>query len=244
MKKCLKCRVIEDDDKTRCPHCGSFLTVSTGQDDSFEMSGLSQEDDRPGEPEIPENLRIGDHGYMLYAVGRHCKRRDFFFLYRLSRHDFKMGQKFRRGLVDPLTLGSILKIPWFVINVVDSLIILLRYRKFCNACGWKYHKHLPGGKHDPTECEYNQEHYSLIKEILIGHIVDSDGEFRKESIVKIKAGKKSAYRDLHDSRRKSFWIMTDAVCLFLSLAVIVFPIVVLLLYLTAKGIVWLQKPLL
>lgn len=238
MKKCIKCQTTEPDDQIRCRYCNTTLIKSEGKDDSFDFMNLSKRQSQP-EKNVLRTLRIGDHQYMRYIVGSYFHKRNFFFLYKLSRNDFKMGRRFRRKFIEPITFGVFLRIPWFFINVVDSLIVRSLYRYFCDVCGWKCSKSSKGKGHDPAECEYNQECYHLIKAILLGRIGAEEEQLREESIKKIKKGKKSAFHDLHSKEKQTFWAITDFACLALSLGILASPLIIFLLPLMPSLIEWL-----
>ena len=87
--------------------------------------------------------------------------------------------------------------------------------------------------------KYNKEYYALIKEILIGRIGITNGQFREEAIKRRKAGRRSAYANLCMGKKNPFLLITDFLCLLFSAGLLVLPIIIFIFYFSGKGIEWL-----
>ena len=230
MRRCLRCKVIfYHDERARCLYCDSIL-MSVGLDESRALlegqtaSGVIAEQlARDRDRNIHENLR--------YLIGSYFRVRTFHFLYSFSRNDLKMGKEFKRFWVQPPSATVILALPWFAVNLLDSTFFRGFYNGYCADCGWKYF----GGhiRHDPVECEYNQEYGRLIKEILSGHILQTEEEFQRQALAKVRQGKRSAYFDLC-SRKNKYESVLDVACIWFSCGILVYFLVLLIFPLTIK----------
>ena len=230
MKKCLRCKMVfNHEERARCLYCDSIL-MSVDQDEAQE---LLQEKTAGGiaTSQLAKDRDMSRHENMRYLVGSYFRVRTFHFLYCFSRNEFKMGKEYKRFWVQPFDITSILALPWVAVNVVDSLFFRGIHNGYCADCNWKY----LGGhlRHDPVECEYNQEYTSLVKEVFNGHIAQTEDTFQQQALEKIHQGKRSAYFDLC-SRKSKYEGVLDVACIWFSCGILVYLLVLILLPLGLK----------
>ena len=217
MKKCVRCQIIyHADARNYCLYCDTQL-----MDASFdEIFTISAETDALGK--MVKSEESITHGRMEQFVSSYFRTKTFSFLYAFNRNEFKISKEFKRFFVQPIDFAVIIKIPWMVIDLVDSLFVRLFYGGFCPECNWKYRNLLSKG-HAKQECDYNKEYSSILEQILNGGIVHSEDKFAAEALQKVKEGKRSAYYNLC-SRRKTIESLLDISTILASLGLIVFII--------------------
>lgn len=198
-----------------------------GSDDFVRARKKSQEDSHikkgfvPGEVDsfilrVIKDRREVAYDRRYYIVGSYFNSRTLHFMYCFSRNDMKMGRGFRRALIQPLNMSSLLTLPWVVVNLIDTFFLRLSYNGFCNRCGWKFKKSSALKAHDPKECEYNQEYRDIILDILSGDIIRSEKKFKEMAEAKIQVGQRSAYQQLCTNHNFSSTVL-DVACVWFSL---------------------------
>ncbi len=225
MKKCLKCRIVfQKNDRINCLYCDSKLAEV-----EFDDTKDDDEDFLKAQGSLVEFVLRERDILKLYSIqyiiGSYFRTRTFHFNYNFYRNEFKMGKIFKRGLIQPLTFSSLLMIPWVIVDFFDSVLFRMLYQEHCPKCNWKYVPKSGGGKvHDPEECEYNQEYAAIVEDILSGKITRTEVEIEKESMKKLRDGKRSAYYELCAGKRR-YDNFLDVACVWVSSSVLVFFIV-------------------
>ncbi len=234
MQKCLRCNLTFSlNDRIRCLYCDTILVHSDEDEEESGSSGFFE--NAAGDVLLKEIVRyryIAGPDYKYHVISSYFKARSLPFIYSVCRHEMLMDEKFSRFWVQPLGIGYFISfIPWLIVNFFDSIFVHLAYRRFCPECECKYA--LVSGatdKHNPESCEYNKEYLRVIFSILNGHILKNEEKLKKESLKKIMAGQKSAYKDLCSAKRR-YQNAIDVACVWLSCSVLV------------SGIVWLSYPI-
>ena len=159
-----------------------------------------------------------------YIIGSYFRTRTFYSTYFLCRNDLKIGADYPRFLVRPIDIATFLALPWFLVNIYDSIVFRFLYIGFCQKCGYKYHPERRIVGHKKEECDYYQEYTSVIHDIMTGNIVKTEDDHLKRANEKYVQGKRSAYVDLC-SQKNGFSAFLDimtvwvTVCLYLYLIV-------------------------
>jgi len=199
MRKCPRCQIVyQSTERLNCLYCDATL-ISVQLEDALR---LQEEDFVKGRSDFLDN---------------YFRIRSFTFSYIFHRNQLRMGQKFERFFVEPLGFSYLIKIPWIIINCVDSVMIHLAYQGYCPQCGWK-HKRMSGvGDHSKEECEYNKEYVLLLKEIVTGGLIRDENKYKKEAVLKVQAGQRNAYNTLC-SRRTALEYGMDILSILISMA--------------------------
>ena len=238
MKKCSRCKVVfHNEERQRCLYCDAFLN-DVDEDDTDEDILQHQPVGNIIEKVLKEKRALS-HESMQYLIGCYFHTRTFNFLYSFSRNEFKMGKDYRRPLVQPLSISSVLTLPWIVVILVDSLIFRIFYSSYCPECQWKYSLILSGGAHKREDCEYHKEYMNLIKEILSGRILKTEKALWDAASEKVKAGQRSAYYDLC-LRENKYEGALDVACIWFSCGLLMYVIVVFKFPIMLKGVLLLQ----
>ena len=227
MKKCIKCKItFHFDDRVRCLYCNALL-MQAERDDTLDVEDILAKDGFDSEKfilkQIIRDRKLNAYGRKEFIVGSYFRTRKFHFLYFFSRHEFMIGRKFKRLLVQPLDMSWFLKLPWIAVDLVDTLFIRLFYNSYCEKCNWKF----PGfgsKHHDKVSCEYSKEYSFVIEDILSGKIVKNEKEYADNAKIKIAAKKKSAYHDLC-KEQYAFSGVIDFFCVWISVCIFIFIIV-------------------
>ncbi len=227
-KKCQRCKVVyHSEERTRCLYCNSLL-LSTSKDDtlSFEdnsgMEGFQV--DQPVLKQFLEDRNISEHGRTLFILGSYFRSRTFHFMYSFSRHQYLRGKTYPRTLVQPLALTSFLMMPWVAFDLFDSLMIRASYNAYCEKCKSKFKKFTGNQEHDHEECLYNREYNAIIDDIISGRILVTEDEYKRQSVTKLAANKKSAYLDLCGGK-DFFSGLLDVTCIWFSVCLIIIILV-------------------
>ena len=227
-KKCQRCKVVyHSEERSRCLYCNSLL-LSTSKDDtvSFEdnsgMEGFQAE--QPVLTQFLQDRDVSDHGRTLFILGSYFRSRTFHFMYSFSRHQFLRNKNFPRLLVQPLTPISFLMLPWVAFNLLDTLAIRMGYNAYCEKCKSKFKKFTGKQEHDHDECLYHREYNAIIDDITSGQILVSEDEFKRQSVTKLSAGKRSAYVDLCGGK-DFFSGLLDVTCIWFSVCLIIIILV-------------------
>jgi len=219
MKKCVQCDIEFPEQRMYCIYCDSPLmdakkaeTVKFIPQASVSKKALKIDD--------PNSLKG-----MQYLVSRYFRSKSFSFLYAFSRNQFKMGKKFDRILIQPFDFSVFIKIPLVLVNIVDSFILRLIYKGYCEKCEWKCRVLSTDVDHSGEECDYNTEYGIVLEEILSGKIIKDESKLEQLADLKEKHGKRSAYHHLC-SRKRDFEIFIDGISILMS--------VILIFYIFAK----------
>lgn len=219
MKKCLGCRLVFHlDDRSVCLYCGSPLV------DVPEEEAARIEEGESGQEQEAKTQKQLTADEIQHIAGIYFGKRSIAFMYAFSRNEMKMGKGLKRFFIQPLNFAFIVKIPWLLINVVDSLIFRLIYKGYCQKCDWKYNITASPKEHDPVQCEYNREYTNVLNNILTGEIIYNEAQFEKEAQEKIRTGKHSAYRQLC-SQREGFWQAIDIGTILISLWLLFYVVI-------------------
>ena len=228
-KRCEKCKItFHNEERSRCLYCDAIL-MSVSQDKDVNPLEVTGEDLGSLIELVVSNRAQFGHLGMQYVIGNYFKTRSFRFMYYFSRNEYRIGPKFKRFWVQPLNIGSILTLPWIVIDFLDSVFMRVFYRGHCPVCNWKYpsltaeEAPLP-----PEKREYNIEYTRLVEDILSGKITTTEDTFRKLAMDKLKEGKRSAYFDLC-SRKNKQDVVLDIATVWVSIMFITYVLVVVLL---------------
>ncbi|HOW35716.1 MAG TPA: hypothetical protein PL155_04820 [Candidatus Omnitrophota bacterium] len=219
MKKCIKCQIIfYTASRIRCLYCDSQLESASME----EVMQLGSETTNRGKmSRIQESI---SHQRSQYLVSSFFRARSFSFVYAFSRNQLKMGKQFKRFLVQPLDLTFFIKIPWVLIDLIDSILFHVVYTGFCPQCGWKHKKMTAQGDHTSDDCVYNKEYSAVVNEIFSGEIVRNEEEFERRAGEIIKQGKRSAYHDLC-SRKRDFESFIDVITILISMGLLIYLVV-------------------
>jgi len=237
MKKCIRCNIVFHlDERRRCLYCDALLHTVSRDDTGF---GDKEEQDfsgifnfqRPVIEQLADRNKGEDPNQILntqFMMGNYFRNRTFNFMYSFCRNEFKMGKKFKRRLVQPLHIASVLMMPWVIWNLIDSVLMRIFYIGYDEKCGWKYFKIGGAEQIDPVRREYNQEYSALLDNILTGKILFSEQRFKEVADLKRAEGKPSAYYDLC-SKSTSFMKAVDLIVVWSSVAFLLSLIVSLTL---------------
>ncbi len=211
MLKCINCQLVfHNGYLLKCPSCNGNLTQAS----ALEAQGAT-----------PAKFQGSvDLGKLIHFVGSYFQAKSFTFQYSLSRCELKIGRGFSRFFVYPLDLGFLVRLPWLLVNIFDSLFFRFIYKGFCEKCGWKYPKLTGGLAHDSDECDYHKEYTAILSSIVSGKISYDAQTFKAYAEKKRLAGKKSAWYDLLH-RNQNFELSVDLISLLLSIGLFVFGVV-------------------
>lgn len=222
MKKCQRCKIVfHRAERTRCLYCDGLL-LTVGKDDTV-TTELPVQDTALIEMLVKDKESMSQEN-VRHIISSYFKSRTFQFLYKFSHNEMKMGDTYKRFLVQPLNGSSFFMIPWVVVSIFDSLFFRLVYRSYCPTCKWKFAG--SGVRHDPKECSYNREYVLVINAVLSGHIARLEETFEFQAMGKLKRGERSAYFDLC-ARKNPYEGFIDTVCVWFSIGVIIYIIVAL-----------------
>ena len=159
MRKCERCQLtFYSNRRLYCLYCDSRLVeVYVDRETVFENL-------EPTAQKITAAREPMTHQRMEFLVGSYFKSKSFTFSYSFSRNQFKMGEKFPRFLIQPVRFDFLIKIPWLLIDLLDSILFRLVFNGFCPHCRWKHSKSFEAEPHDPRECEYNREYGIVVKD--------------------------------------------------------------------------------
>ncbi len=219
LKRCPKCDIVfHSEIRGHCLYCDSIL-VFTDQDD-IDFIASDKVEGEAVLREIVRQRKVILPGQKYYIIISYFKIRSLALMYSVCRHEFLMDNRFNRFWVQPFTLSYLITfIPWFPINLVDSIFSRLFYRAYCEECNSKYCQ-ISGTKHDPRQCEYIQEYTQVIFSILNESIPKNEDRFIQEAAHKLTVGKRSAYDDLCSTKRR-YQTTIDIACIWLSSGLIV-----------------------
>jgi len=219
MRKCPNCQIVYQSSKRlHCLYCDTQLIPA----DLNDALRVREQEFLEGRKNL--SVEAMDIKRMRSILDKYFRIRSFTFYYTFCRNQMRFGDKFERFCVEPLTMSFLIKIPWLIINWVDSMVIHLVYQGYCPECQWK-HKRLSGaGKHPKEECEYNKEYSVLLKEILNGDFIRNEGNFQKHAFVKAQAGQRSAYLTLCARRTGAEYSMDIAAILISMVLYMIIPI--------------------
>ena len=211
MLKCPNCQLVfHSDYLLRCPSCNGILTQAS----VVEAQGAVR-------AKFQGSVGLGK---LIHFVGSYFQAKSFTFYYALSRCELKIGRGYSRFFVYPPDWGFLVRLPWLMVNIVDSLFFRLIYKGFCEKCGWKYPKVTGGLSHNADECDYHKEYTAILGSIVSGKISNEAEAFRRQSEEKCRNGKKSAWQDL-SHRNTSFELSVDIVSLLFSFGLFIYGIV-------------------
>ncbi len=201
MKKCVKCQIVyHSENRLYCLYCDSKL-VPASVYDGFR----TREEVTPAATSVHE--RYLDPLQLEYLMGCFFHARSFSFGYHIHRQDYRYGRRYKRTFIQPLNFSSFMRLPWIVINLVDTAFFRLFYKGYCPKCDCKYIAFSTKMGHSQEDCEYNREYAAIMENIRTGKIVINESFFQEEANRKKAEGKRSAYYDL--CRRKepveAFW---------------------------------------
>ena len=227
MKKCLRCKIAyHAQERFYCLYCQSMLADVEESDepefvDAFSFSESLLE-------KLVHGREVPTVGNRLYVLSSYFRIRTFHFMYMFCRNELKMGKVFKRFFVQPLNLVFLINIPWFVVNLVDSLFFKLFYNSYCPQCNWKYIRFTgTQERHDADQCAYNQEYGALLNDICTARFVKTEDEFKRRSGEKIRQGQRSAYVDLC-CYKDQYQAAVDTASVWFSSGIILYLIVVAL----------------
>lgn len=212
MKKCPRCETAFSDEHLVCMYCECQLF------DAAMLDAVSQKEEEYFKEKVFSVDLEKMTAYMKeFVVANYFLRRSFFFSYQFCRQEMKMGKAFRRFLIQPLHISFLIRLPWLIVNLFDSLYFQLVYGGYCPKCNCKFKKLFESNvEHDKNECIYNREFAAIIVEIFSGYIFSKEKEFKQRAAEKLKLGFKSAYHDL-SSPNKTAEAVFDVFTIGLSL---------------------------
>jgi len=263
MQKCIRCDIVFHlKERTRCLYCDSLLmgvdeettakssaaTVEEDFDkkihadrvsvDRIQEEGLTDEEQRLRKKDliIEQMVRDRDHsglGRMQYVMSSYFRSRTLGFVYNFYRREFNLGRKFKRFLIQPLDVGAFLRLPWVVINFIDSILIRMTHNGYCKKCDCKYVIKTRDAEHDQDECEYNREFASLLVDIFTGKITHEEIAIQQDAFKKRIKGKRSAYYDLCSTKSK-FSNVLDIVSIWISIILLLHVVINVIFPILAK----------
>ena len=227
MKKCPRCKVVfKDDAQFHCLYCEGSLMSAHDVDfveDEQASSGMAKAMASAKELTFNEKLT---HDRKDYLMGTFFRGSTFLSSFRFNLNDLKKGKEYKRFLIRPMDISSVIKIPWIFVNVIYSAFFYLLPKKYCPTCGWKYISSHGETKHDKDECLYNQEYNLIEEEVFSGKVFVDLDPIRQISDARIKQGKPSALRDL--LKRNLRWEKSlDLVAILASIIIYVYILTLL-----------------
>lgn len=208
--------------------------MTVEKDDTVTTEGLPVQDTALIEMVVKSRDKMTQEN-VRYIIGSYFKSRTFEFLYKFNRNEMKMGDTYKRFLVQPLNGSSFFMIPWVVVSFFDALLFRIIYRSYCPTCKWKFVG--SGVRHDPKECSYNREYMLVINAVLSGHIARLEETFEFQAMGKLKRGERSAYFDLC-ARKNPYEGAVDIACVWFSIGLLIYVFVVLTLPWVLKLVQW------
>lgn len=178
MRKCPRCNLtFHSKLRFTCLYCDAQL-IAADINDFFrgQSSGVL-------EAKAAKFIDRDDIQGMQYILGNYFKIRSFAFNYSFCRHQIRFGQKFGRFFIEPIRLLSFVKLPWLLINIIDSFYIHTFYQNYCPQCRWKYKLLAGEAVHSEAECNYNKNYSAILKFILNGEIVKEEVKFQDMSTI-------------------------------------------------------------
>lgn len=231
MKKCSRCQVLfHDDERLRCLYCDTTLWRVDEEEEAESGGDILTPGFQSSTPLIEQILKsrgLAELGRMQLVVGNYFRMRTFQFMYNFCRNEYKRGQAYSRLLVQPLNITSFLTIPWVLWDILDTMIFRFTYNGFCEKCQSKYRKVTQGQDHDPDDCTYCREYFTLVEDILTGRITKTEPQYKQLGLQKVKMGKRSAYHDLC-VKRTHFVGLMDILCIWTSIFVLISLVIWLL----------------
>ncbi len=241
VKRCPRCDVVFHlNERTRCLYCDCFLVTGErgGHTQTGMVSAMTQmKADRRVINLILKDRGIEGLGRLQRVVSDFFRTRSFHFIYRFSRQEFRIGQDFRRALIQPLNITSFLTIPWVVWNLIDSVVVRVLWNGYCGKCRCKFRKVREKQEHDPRDCAYAREYAMVIDSILTGKICEDERKFRDLARQKEREGLPSAYRELCEERRY-FSPLLDIITIWFSISLIILAAVIVAF---PRVSVWVQR---
>lgn len=241
MRECPRCKItFHLEDRTRCLYCDTLLRTvgkdSTSLEKPINSSIMSAEDALPVVRQLVEEHGIEKNTRHQFIIGCYFQTRTLHFMYSFNRHEFLTSPNFKRELIEPFHATSLLMLPWFVFNILDSFFCRIWYTKYCAKCGQKCHNLESNNEHKHADCEYNREYKEVVDSILEGTILKEEKKFKQLGLMKKSAGRRSAYWDLCQGSNflsgiidiMSIWF---SICLWIILVVaLAFPVVIRFIY--------------
>ncbi|HSV43890.1 MAG TPA: hypothetical protein VLJ10_04980 [Candidatus Bathyarchaeia archaeon] len=230
MKECPRCKItFHLDDRLRCLYCDTLLrTVDEDQTDlQHKMeAGLLGTGAQPVVNQVAQERGIQAQTRLQFIVSSYFRTRTFHFMYAFSRNDFKRGPTFKRELIQPFHVTSLLALPWLALNIVDSFVCRFLYTHYCPRCGWKFFRADVKGEHVREECDYNREYEKVVDAVLSGEIIREEEQFKRLGLMKKNARLRSAYWDL-SAHTDFFSSILDLVCIWFSVCLWILLLVAL-----------------
>ncbi len=212
MKKCPRCDIVYHA-KARfyCLYCDAQL-IPGEFEDFFRREAEAEKAAHTVLPPVDRTNLLG----MQYALSNYFRVRSFAFSYTFCRNQMKFSPKFQRLFIEPINMTSFIRLPWLLINIVDSFWFHLTYQAYCPHCQWKYKRYSGrGGVHTLQVCAYNKSYSALLDVILNGKILTQEEKFEGQWF-----GGRNAYHKL--CGRKSYLEMfSDVVSILFSLGIYV-----------------------
>jgi len=187
MKICPRCQTLHREHIMVCQNCkGTLQEVSLKE-------ALSLTQQKAFEDSIQgKGKRQLTDSYKQYHIRGYLKNRSLFLDFDLYKNRLKHGRRLKRFFIAPVRITTLLNIPWFIFNVINSNLFHMQYTEFCPRCEMKYRK----GTHTDEECDYNIEYFNILDDILTGKIVARKIIYEEFARIRRQKGLKSAYADL------------------------------------------------
>lgn len=189
MKICRKCNIFYREQTMACERChsvGGLEEVSLKealqitQEEAFRRR-IGGEDKR----KLPDAHR-------QYHIRSYLANRSLFLDYDLHKQRLKHGRRIKRFFIAPVNITALINLPWFFFNVISSNLFHIQHTEYCPRCEAKY----IARRHTPEECDYNIEYFSILDDIISGHIVARKVIYEEFADKKRRMGLRSAYDNL------------------------------------------------
>jgi len=194
MKYCPNCSKFFREQIMTCQSCDGSLNEV---DLTHALQLTKKESFRKRITGYDEN-RLHD-SYKQYHIRSYLKNRSLFLDFDLFKNRLKHGKRLKRFFIAPVHLTSVLNLPWFIFNIINTNLFHLNFTEFCPKCNCKC---IPG-QHDQGTCDYNLEYFNILNDILSGRILENKEIYMHYAAEKRMKGLRSAYNDLF--RRNIYW---------------------------------------
>lgn len=214
-KKCDRCNAIFDlEVGTRCIYCDALLRV--GEEEEF-IQEMEEVQIRPVTRQALVGRKMTLHDRMQLVLGNYFRVRNFSFKYHCAKYEYRMGEGFKRRLIFPLSVASFIMIPWVIYDIWDSFMFRSQYKNYDEDSTFKMTPAMRRSSgYDPREVEYCKEYAAIIEDIITGKIGEKEEDYVRLAEEKVKAGQRSAWRDMHSFKSFKYGLM-DMVFIVFSL---------------------------
>jgi len=188
MKICEKCKILFREQVMACVECrGELLEITLQQAlDQLEQKSL-------------RNYMRSEHQTLTedklqYHIRCYLANRSLFLDFDLYKNRLKHGRHEKTFFIAPVNITTVINLPWFLFNVIESNFFHMQYTAYCPRCDSKC---IPG-QHSKEECAYNIEYFHILEDILSGQIGRRRIVYKEYAKEKQRRGQRSAYAELFE----------------------------------------------